>query len=197
MALIRFMRSTRVNRSKCDVVFTRVGRCCPGNGRNSKPPRKQLGVLLTIPRETMALALTLTQYHHCRVWHGLCARNAGQSTIDLCKKGTRAVDLLRSSACHRGTVCSGAGKEAISAVSSLRKLSSGATATPTAVLASSFRKPTSLTTYQGSLAGYPTGQIPHIVGVLGTERVGATSGRLVAEGGNTNGKGGGLLLGYM
>ena len=102
------------------------------------------------------------------------------------------VATLGVSACHPSptirvsTVCQEAGKEAIGigfepAKALVRGLP--ATATPTAVLPGSFRRPTSLTTYQGSLAGYPTGQIPNIGGVHGTEGVGTTSDRMVAGGG--------------
>ena len=76
------------------------------------------------------------------------------------RRGTRAVNPHGASVWHPSpkirvsTVCPEAGKEAgHAAVSSLRKLSSGGTATPTSILLSSCRVSSSLTTYQGSWLG--------------------------------------------
>ena len=61
----------------------------------------------------------------------------------------------------------------------------GAT-TPTAVFSNSFKEAYQSYNPSGKLIGYTIGQIPHIRGVHGTEGVGATSDRLVAEGEDTS-----------
>jgi hypothetical protein len=85
---------------------------------------------------------------------------AGQVQHLCVRRGTQAVNPHGASVWHLSpkirvsTVCPEAGKEAgHAAVSSLRKLSSGGTATPTAILLSSRRVSASLTTYQGSWLG--------------------------------------------
>ena len=85
---------------------------------------------------------------------------AGQAQRPCARRGTRAVNPHGASVWHPSpkirvsTVCPEAGKEAGHvAVSSLRKLSSGGTATPTAILLSSRRVSASLTTCQGSWLG--------------------------------------------
>jgi hypothetical protein len=84
----------------------------------------------------------------------------GQVQRPCARRGTRAVNPHDASVWHPSpkirvsTVCPEAGKEAGHvAISSLRKLSSGGTATPTAILLSSRRVSASLTTYQGSWLG--------------------------------------------
>ena len=107
--------------------------------------------------------------------------------LRLCaRRGTRAVNKHGTSVCHPSpkirvnTVWPEAGKEAGHvAVSSLRKLLSGGTATPTAILLSSCRVSTSLTTYQGSWLG-PS---PCVAASYGKGRGCTTADRLVENGG--------------
>jgi hypothetical protein len=107
--------------------------------------------------------------------------------LRLCaRRGTRAVNKHGTSVWHPSpkirvnTVWPEAGKEAGHvAVSSLRKLSSGGTATPTAILLSSCRVSTSLTTYQGSWLG-PS---PCVAASYGKGRGCTTADRLVENGG--------------
>jgi hypothetical protein len=61
-----------VDTCKLDAVFTRVNTCClnlpAGSSGDSEPPQKQVDVLLTMPREAMALALALAHsIIHCRM----------------------------------------------------------------------------------------------------------------------------------